>query len=417
MSDSSGIAAPAPVATAIPPSAAGAGAELPAALLALQEAATFAATVIGRSPEGATLLRSAFGTLSLKTATPLATGTQVQLRFQPGNPPGVSLVGVLENEATEIVPPPTRVDLGTTTGATVVATNTGAAPASLPLGARLLLRIVPPLESGPSTLSGQIVLGAGTETIVETPVGTLALDLRVALAPGTEIAFERLADLANAPPASPSPAPTNGWPALDQALAALDRSAPALAQQMRAVLAPGTPESLAGTLMFLIGALYRGKWPGEPVERALARAGESRLTLAPDIAELQRLSRDEATDPWRVLVLPLLSDATVTPLKLYLRRRGSEQRDDGDGGMRFVFEAELKRLGALQLDGRLSGSRFDLVLRSRTSLSPELREATAALFRRASAAQGLHGDMVFATAAAFAVSPLAAMRPHVEMQA
>jgi len=153
------------------------------------------------------------------------------------------------------------------------------------------------------------------------------------------------------------------------------------------------------------------------VDRALAQAPDSRQRLAADVTELQRLSRDPATDPWRVLVLPLLSEAAVTPLRLYLRRRGSDQRDGTEGGVRFVFEAELKRLGALQLDGRIGGSRFDLVLRSHTSLPPEMREAAGALFRQTSAANGLHGDIVFATAADFAVAPLAAMRRHVELQA
>lgn len=418
MTNSPGIAAPLPAATVIPPNAVAPGIELLTPLLALQEATTFAATVIGRSPEGAVLLRSAYGVFSLKSTLPLAPGTRVELRFQPGNPPSISLLGVIESEAAEATAPPMRLDLGTTTAATVIAAGSDGT-ASLPVGARLLLRVVPPSAAGASALAGQIILGAGGETIVETPVGTLALELRVALPPGTTIAFERLHDIPSTAQPEPPPSQANGWPALDQALAALDRAAPTLAQQLRGAMSPDTPAALAGTLLFLLGALYRGRWPGEPVNRALASAGEERLRqrLAADLAELGRLSADTATDPWRVLVLPLMSGTGVAPLRLYLRRGSGESRDGAEEGMRFVFEAELSRLGTLQLDELVRGSRLDLVLRSHAPLSPEARQEAAAIFRRASAANGLHGDIVFATAAEFAVAPLAAMQRRVEMRA
>jgi hypothetical protein len=435
MTDTPGIATPLPTPPVIPASAVAPGIELLAQQLALQEAANFVATVIGRSAEGAVLLRSAFGTFSLKSALPLGTGTKVDVRYQPGNPPSLTILGVAEGEPAEPAAPPTRLDLGTTTGATVIASGSDSTTA-LPVGTRLVLRVVPtatpgaataaPPPSGPSpattappVIAGQILLGAGGETIVETPVGTLALDLRMALPPGTTLAFERLRDIPATPHPEPSPSLASGWPTLDQVLTVLDQAAPNLAQQVRAMLTPETPAAFTGTLLFLIGALYRGNWPGEPVHRALSAVGEQHLQqrLAADVTELARLSADKTTDPWRVLVLPLMSGTMVAPIRLYLRRRSSDSQDGAGDDLRFVFEAELRRLGTLQLDGRLRGSRLDLVLRSHASLPPETRHAAGELFRRASAANGLHGDIVFATAAEFAVAPLAAMRYRVEMQA
>ncbi|HZT51522.1 MAG TPA: hypothetical protein VFA22_06305 [Stellaceae bacterium] len=412
-------AAPVAAATVIPPNAVAPGTELPNALLLLQEAANFAATVIGRDADGAMLLRSGFGLFSLKTTLPLDPGTRVELRYQPGNPPSLALLGVAETEAPEPAAPPMQLDLGTETAATVIAAGSDPA-AALPVGTRLLLRILPQAAAGaPSTLAGQIVPSAGGETIVETPLGTLALDLRIALPPGTAMAFGRLHALPSATPADAPPSQAAGWPALDQVLAALDRSAPALAQQMRASLSPANPAAFTATLLFLAGALYRGRWPGEPVARALASAGEGRLQqqLASDLSELSRLSTDRATDPWRVLVLPLLTGTTVAPLRLYLRRQPDHPQDGGDGGTRFVFEAELSRIGPLQLDGRVQGSRLDLVLRSHASLAPDLRQEAAAIFRRASAANGLHGDIVFATASEFSVAPMRAQQRRVEVRA
>jgi hypothetical protein len=282
-----------------------------------------------------------------------------------------------------------------------------------------MLRILAPfLAADPETLSGQIVAGSAGETLVETPIGTLALDRPLALAPGTAIALARLGALPSAAAGATPPSQAGGWPALDQALAALDKAAPGLAAELRAALAPGTPAALAGTLLFLMGALYRGRWPGAAIEKALTDAGANalRLRLGEDVAELARLSTDRSTDPWRVMVLPLLADAGVQPLRLYLRRGGSQQ-DGAEGDARFILEAEMSRLGALQLDGMVRGKRLDLVLRSHAPLAPELRQEAEALFHRVSDANGLHGDIVFATAALFAVAPLAGLQRHVEVRA
>ncbi len=72
-----------------------------------------------------------------------------------------------------------------------------------------------------------------------------------------------------------------------------------------------------------------------------------------------------------------------------------------------MIDAELSRLGAVQLDGLMRGARLDLVLRSHAPIPPELREEARAIFHRASEAHGLNGDLVFATASRFAVEPMA----------
>ena len=370
------------------------------------------ATVLERSPEGAMVLRSAYGNLSLKTTQTLAPGTRVELRILPGNPPTVSILSIAEPDAAEAAPP-MQLDLGTTLTATVV--TAAPDPNALAAGSRLMLR-VGTASPGATLLAGTIAAGGTDETVVDTAIGTLSLDRRLALPPGTALEFERLT--ASAPDsAGATPTQTSGWPSLDQALAILDKSAPALAQQLRGELGPGTAPALAGTLLFLAGALYSGRWPGEPAGRALTATGHERLRmkLGADVAELGRLSKNGATGEWQVLTLPLLAGESVQPLRLFLRRNGGAQDGHADGG-RFVIEAEMSQLGALQLDGMVRGTRLDLVLRSHTALAPELRQEATEIFRRASAAQGLHGDIVFATVPEFAVQPLAGLRGHIEVR-
>ena len=132
------------------------------------------------------------------------------------------------------------------------------------------------------------------------------------------------------------------------------------------------------------------------------------------MAELGRLSKDAATGEWQVLTLPLMTGAAVEPLRLYVRRGGTPETSED--GSRFVLEAELSRLGALQLDGMVRAKRLDVVLRSHTPLPSELRAEAASVFHSASAAHGFTGDIAFATAAVFSVAPLAGMRHPVEVR-
>lgn len=550
----------------------------PAALLL---AATLSAIVVGRAGNGALLLRTDYGTLALKTALALASGSRVELKLLPGPPPSVLLLDIEEPEtpaqaaataapmpnapaapgsaatppaaaaASETEAPPAQLDLGSEVEATLVSPPPGTQnllPA-LAAGTRLVLRIAlpepdapapTPTPSGPPPVSvagtvmpavpdgngrtalqtpwgvllldqrltlppgtsltltplattppasGELAMGtviqarvlspppgapapalpSGTqltlraavlpamataaptlpavvpampaaeraptetamsadfigrvvatnagETVVDTPVGTLALEQRLALPPGTLLGLQRLAA---SPPAPPDDAPVTQsatWPALAQTLSVLDRVQPDLAAALRGELTPASGQQLAGTLLFLMSALNNGVWPGAKVATALDAAGERdlRLRLDGDVEELRRLA-EPASGDWRVFVLPLLEGGLIRPVRLYLRRRSGGAAAP-EQGARFVLEVDTSRLGALQLDGLVRAQRFDLVLRSHRAIDAEMRLEIAAVFRSATAASGLAGDISFTTASRFAVAPLDALRAHVGLTA
>jgi hypothetical protein len=344
MSDLSAIPTRSPLGGGVRATSGAAPAELLSAPSTLGSEASIIATVIDRSKDGALLLRSPFGIVSLRTPQNFPTGTRVELRVVAANPPSVSIT-VLDSE------PEAEMDAAAVT-----------ARQGLPM---------PPTAAG------------------------------IAASP-------------DRPPVDLSPVRANGWPALDQVLAALDKSAPALAAQLRGELAAQGGPALAGTLLFMFGTLYGGRWPGTAVARVLATAGQARLEakLGEDIADLTRLSGDAATGDWQVYTLPQLIGDAARPLRLYLRRGDGKPPAKAEG-KRFILEAELSRLGPLQLDGMLREPRLDLVLRSHARLPEDLRREATSIFHAACAAQGLHGDLVFATAPAFAVAPLASLIGHV----
>lgn len=306
---------------------------------------------------------------------------------------------------------PTQRDLGTVVAA-IVRQAVSQGPA---LSTQLLLRIVAPTTAVSGLMTGTVIEGTGSETLLSTAIGLLALRRKLALSPGTEIAFVVIDTMAPDTEAAMAPARSGGWSALEEILFALLGEAPALAEQLRAELTPPSGTALAGTLIYLLGALYQGNWPGPAISRALDDSGNGKLNkrLADDIAALRRLSNDQTTDGWRVLTLPLLLGNFPLPVRLYLQRRQPAKQD----GIRFALEAELSRLGPVQLDCLMRDKRLILVLRSHRGLSPELREEMRSIFQRALHAGGISGDLSFATVATFLVHPLDQMRQHIQITA
>jgi hypothetical protein len=429
MSDPLGQVPPAAARAALPGVAAPQLVELAQAPpAALPHAATLAASVIGPGGNGVLLLRTDFGTLALKTALALPAGIQLDLRLVTGPPAAVLLLNIeqpasrLSSSPSGTAPPaeapPDPIELGTQLAATVSMPAGGDASAALPAGSRLVLRIVPlsGAPTDPAILTGSVTADSADATVLQTALGTLTLDRRLALPPGTMLGLERLATL---PPDMPDAAPAAGqsWPALAETLAALDRLAPDFAARLRNDLAPQSGAQLAGTLLFLLGALGTGNWPGAKAASVLDRAGRSdlRLRLDSELDEVRRLA-DPPSGDWHVFVLPLLDGTALRAVQLYLRRNsgGNTRPEDGT---RFVLDVEMSRLGALQLDGLVRHKRLDVMLRSHREIAAALRQEIAAVFRDTTSAAGFAGEIVFATAARFAVAPLDALRPPIAIEA
>jgi hypothetical protein len=239
-----------PVIAAATPSVIELAQQPPAALLL---AATLAAVVVGRGGNGALLLRTDYGTLALKTALSLPPGSRVNLKLMPGPPATVVLLNVeapdgADGGAVESLPqlppgtllsgaagkspltatavatsgveaPSAQLTLGSEVEATVTAPSPNAA-APPPAGTRLLLRVLLPVPgtppptpgSGPSASFPGTVEAAPPEmagkTVLDTPLGTLVLDRRLALPPGTVLELSPIATLPPGTTASPLGAAT-----------------------------------------------------------------------------------------------------------------------------------------------------------------------------------------------------------------
>ena len=300
-----------------------------------------------------------------------------------------------------------------TAAALPVSTGSTSSPVAAPSAA---------FTPAPNVIAGTVGLSNGSITLLDTPVGRLALDQRLDLAPGTLVSLERLdAPSGNAPTANAqalsSPALGSDWPALNDALQTLERVAPGLASQLRADLTPSTAPRLAATLLFFVGVLNGdANWPSDSIAAALAGAGRADLRnrLQKDLGELRRLGGEQAKGDWRVLTLPLMDEGSVQPLRLYVRRDPENEtpQQRAERGSRFVLDLDMSRLGALQLDGLVRKGRFDLVLRSHEPMAADIKSDMATIFRNSLAASGFNGDIAFVATARFPVAPLEELRPH-----
>ncbi len=320
--------------------------------------------------------------------------------------------------------------------ATGQASTPGTAPAAPraaahPAGSRFPVRIValrPPAEgAGPAlpaspgaaaTLTPGSVLAATVtgatragQTIVQTPAGTMTLSTSTPLPAGSTLTVEVAArPVFSAAPQAPALNPSEAmivsrdWPVLREAVAALQRSDPAAARQLTHDVIPQPGVRLAAGILFLLAALRGGGvrgWLGDSVARALQRAKPDVLSrLGDDFSGMERMAEEGAAREWRVVLIPLHTGAGIEQIRLLLRRHGEPAEDTEEGakgGVRFILDVELSRMGRLQLDGLVRGgkARFDLMVRSARPLSAPMREDIRQIFHESTEATGTTGVIAF----------------------
>ncbi|HMA15788.1 MAG: hypothetical protein ACM35H_06730 [Bacteroidota bacterium] len=389
-------AAAAPVVPGSPPAAPGlpgAAGAAPAGAGSVPAAAT-PATVAGggAAPPGAPTpvpagLAGSPATPSLQIAPDPSPG----LRLAPQAPVGASghsLAAALQGAGSLAAAKAAGVPAVTMAGGGVPSPATPPAPgtAAPPTGTVKVTALVTA-----ATSSGQPIL--------HTPLGTLTLDTRAGLPLGTSLALEVALPAAGPPAALGLGA---HWPSQESLEQALFQGLTAGQAEALARTLPQVGPRLASSVLFFLSALNQGNladWLGRAgggqAERAELPAGLAER-LGREIAGLAR-SIETPSGDWRFVNLPLWSDQGLRELRCYFRHQqhGGKGGGEGDKATRFVLELELRRHGALQLDGLVRGRLFDLVLRSRLALPAQVRGDLMALFEEANAIAGYSGRLVF----------------------
>lgn len=263
------------------------------------------------------------------------------------------------------------------------------------------------------TLLNATVIGTTSagQPIVHTEAGVFALATRSALPIGSFASLEVIEE-----PAAPKPllaVPEGGlrqmvaqrsWPALNEAVAILQQTDPAYAQQLISTVLPRPDSQLAASILYFLAALRGGDiraWFGEGPSRSLERAKPGSLSrLGEEFAQLRRASDEPVSGNWRMALIPLYSGTDIEQVRLFMRRHG-EDAEDGEegenGGIRFVVDVELSRLGRMQFDGLVRGrtQRFDLIVRTAEELPSVMANDIRRIFEETLALTAIKGSIVF----------------------
>lgn len=298
-------------------------------------------------------------------------------------------------------------------------------PAPLPNGQPVQLRILSvdmagaipasldeaPANSVTGTLVGNTSQG---QPVVTTPAGTLVLRARTDLPPGTNLTLAleipQNRDMAGIlPPLDPGQG--SDWPAMREVMSALMAADPAMARTIAANILPQPSKRLTTNLTFFLSALRGGDasgWLGGEATEILKGRGGARLLaqLREDFQAAARQAAEPTPDGWRGMPIPFGVPEQVMRAQLHVRsatdQEGEEKRADGRGpAKRFLLDLNFSRLGPMQLDGLVWPGRFDLMIRTQTLLSAELRQSIGTIFRDSLETVGYAGTIGFQTGAHF----------------
>jgi hypothetical protein len=257
------------------------------------------------------------------------------------------------------------------------------------------------VDSGPNEASGS--------TLLRSPFGLIRLPVPAHEPPGSQVALELLPSRDGAPARA-----LNGhelgtsrqilalgqqWPALRNLVTALETEAPELAQQTLTTALPRVGPTLAAGMLLFVAAMRNGNlrhWLGEQAVETLERRGHGGLVkqLADDMAALPRLTESQPNG-WQTLLLPVYDGEALRQIRMSLRRSRKDEAGERKDGARFIIEAELSKLGPLQLDGLVRMPQFDLAVRTRENMPPDLRANIVEIFNDALQATGMRGSVAF----------------------
>lgn len=280
------------------------------------------------------------------------------------------------------------------------------------------------------TLSGVVVeQTADGQTLIQTPGGILQFGAALVAEAGVEVTLEIRPSTAPSSSPGPSPGPSPGiapatapaspqavladfsagWSTLRELVQAVQAADPGVARQFVTQRLPSHNARATSNILFFLSALRGGDvrgWLGADMTRAAERAGQRRLIdrLGDDFSQLRALIDADDDAEWRAAPFPFFDGKEIEPVNMFVRGR-RPKKGDGEEDVRFVVQFELSALGTMQLDGLLRQQNFDLIVRSHTGLSEQVRQDISALFNGAIDATGLKGDIVFQNVATFPVSP------------
>ncbi len=256
-------------------------------------------------------------------------------------------------------------------------------------------------------VTGKTSLG---QPILKTNVGALSLATRTPAPVGSTMTLEITSEL-TAPRHTPATTKTirevmiqsRTWPSLEEAMKVLEDISPAIAQQVTNTVIAQPNTRLAANMMFFMSALVGGNissWIGDGALRTIQRFKPELVEkLKGDFKSLEKMAKEPARGDWRISLIPIYAGEGIEQIRFMTRNLGDEETDENEEteGTRFVVDVNLSHIGRLQLDGLVQdkGKRLDLIVRSDSVLSANMRDDIRGIFRHAGDIANISGGVTF----------------------
>ncbi len=274
----------------------------------------------------------------------------------------------------------------------------------------------PAQPAPPTSLQGTVAANSlAGRPLIQTPLGLIALETPVDLPSGARVTLDLVGATlppAASPAAPASSGPLTSWPAVSDAVAALQKIDPAAAQLLIQRLPDLTlgPQFVPNVIAW-VAAAQSGNvraWLGDSTVKSLEKAGNAALVerIEEDVAGMRAPVTLPSGGSWQSFTLPLFFGQRVERIRLTVRRPPEDDEEAAgrdEEGLRFLVDVDMSRLGAIQLDGLVKrrAKRFDLIVRSKMGLPDEVRRDIGTIFNRALDGLGMTGGAIFKQVANF----------------
>lgn len=200
---------------------------------------------------------------------------------------------------------------------------------------------------------------------------------------------------------------SGSWDTIDALLKTLVHHAPAQGQNFAQLIpSPAQPHNMAALSMLFLSMLRTGAsiddWVSSETANLLKQMGKIDLLRAAstDMTLASKIDGMQLPQDWKMTMLPLLWEQNIHRTPLYYKHLPDEgDKNEADAKkrrkLRFLFDLNLSRMGGVQVDGFMQSERLDLILRTKSPLSPPMQSQMKRIYAGAMDKSRLNGDLSF----------------------
>lgn len=196
------------------------------------------------------------------------------------------------------------------------------------------------------------------------------------------------------------------WDSLDDLLKNMAHISPANAHSFSQMIPnPAQPNSMGALSLFFLSLMRSGDTDGWVANEAiglLRQMGKSDLMrhVTSDLSLTSKIESLSLPQDWRLTLMPMLWENQIHKLPVYYKHMPDDgNKEEADAKkrrkLRFLFDLNLSRMGGVQVDGFMQSERLDIILRTKSPLSPPMQSQMKRIYAGAMDKSRLTGDLSF----------------------